>query len=140
MTERELFAAHGVTWWHCSGLVRRDALRTPCKAKAIRIWVREDGVRVGLCYEHRNELSNEAAVRGWQPVFIDESVEFSASVDHPRGFDVEDVTEHADGPHNPQRVPKTWAQLVDRAVAGNVALRDIGQAYQAPTDTPEGAP
>lgn len=67
MTEREFFAAYGVTWWHCSGLRREGARRTPCKSRASRIWIRPDGVRIGLCPEHRDNLDNEARLKGWRP-------------------------------------------------------------------------
>lgn len=77
MSERELFAAHGVNWWHCSALLRRGAIRTPCPGQARRIWIREDGVRVGLCADHRQAYDTEALLRRWTDE-ADERLEIAA--------------------------------------------------------------
>jgi len=50
---------------HCWHLTRNGALRIPCKGIAERLWIRDDGVLVGLCHPHRSELDLEARLRHW---------------------------------------------------------------------------
>jgi hypothetical protein len=52
--------------FHCSEIERSYALRRPCHEPAVRVYVREDGVRVGYCVKHTSAGIAEAGRKGWE--------------------------------------------------------------------------
>jgi hypothetical protein len=62
-----LYAVGRVIKHHCSNIERVHALAFPCRDEAQRIYVRDDGVRVGYCLRHVSAGIAESARYGWRP-------------------------------------------------------------------------
>lgn len=51
-----------VHWWHCSKILRREALAYPCEQKAAVFYIRPDGVKEGYCLQHKDEAKRPGLI------------------------------------------------------------------------------